>query len=158
MIIHIEKKVMGSLSHNMGDGVLAYTQGVSPAAGNLGSLLGENARADSASLYMFTHPQTRLLTVAHVQGAFTSLPVMAASIPLEPSMRLTQHSSATTGVHYPPSSIRSMAYGSTTQQSLDVRPTFLPPTTSSRPLTTRKFDCYSISFFAWYTDDKCSSD
>ncbi len=82
MIIHIEKKVMGSLSHNMGDGVLAYTQGVSPAAGNLGSLLGENARADSASLYMFTHPQTRLLTVAHVQGAFTSFAGHGRSYPI----------------------------------------------------------------------------
>lgn len=82
MIIHIEKKVMGSLSHNMGDSVLAYTPGVSPAAGNLASILGENARADSASLYMFTHPQTGLLTMAHVQGAFTTFAGHGRSYPI----------------------------------------------------------------------------
>ena len=82
MIIHVEKKVMGSLSHNMGDGVLAYTQGVSPVAGSLGSILGENARADSASLYMFTHPQTGKLTVAHVQGGFTSFAGHGRSYPI----------------------------------------------------------------------------
>ncbi len=72
MMIHVEKKVMGSLNHKMGDGVLAYTQGVSRAAENLGAILAENARTDSASLYLFTHPDTGKLTVAHVQGGFTT--------------------------------------------------------------------------------------
>lgn len=71
MKLHIEKKVMGSLSNEMGDGVLAYTSGVSPVAGALCTLLGDEARSDSASLYIITHPSTGLLTIAHVQGGFT---------------------------------------------------------------------------------------
>ena len=39
MKLHIEKKVMGSLSNEMGDGVLAYTSGVSPVAGAFCALL-----------------------------------------------------------------------------------------------------------------------
>lgn len=79
--INIEKKVFGSLTNERGDGVLAYTSGISAAADNFSTLLTSNAQAPMsdkyASLYFLTNPDNGLLTLLHAQGSMTVFPGMA---------------------------------------------------------------------------------
>ena len=71
MKITIENKVYGSQQTVMGDGVLSYSKGISPAADSFGTLFTGRLSPDYASLYFLNNPDNGLHTVIHVQGAFT---------------------------------------------------------------------------------------
>lgn len=71
MRITIENKVYGSQQTVMGDGVLSYSKGISPAADSFGTLFTGRLSPDYASLYFLNNPDNGLHTVIHVQGAFT---------------------------------------------------------------------------------------
>ena len=70
----LQYKVMGSLSNEMGDGVLAYSDGVSSSADTLCTLFADMADNGYASLYFFTNPDTRKYNAVHVQPGYISFP------------------------------------------------------------------------------------
>ena len=74
MNYQLQYKVMGSLTNEMGDGVLAYSTGVSSAADTLCTLFSDMAGQEHASLYLYTNPDTRCYQLVHVQPAHVAFP------------------------------------------------------------------------------------
>ena len=74
MNYQLQYKVMGSLTNEMGDGVLAYSTGVSSAADTLCTLFSDMAGQEHASLYLYTNPDTRCYQMVHVQPAHVAFP------------------------------------------------------------------------------------
>ncbi len=74
MNYQLQYKVMGSLTHEMGDGVLAYSTGVSSVADTLCTLFSDMSGQEYASLYLYTNPDTRCYQMVHVQPAHVTFP------------------------------------------------------------------------------------
>ena len=70
----LQYKVMGSLTGEMGDGMLAYTDGVSAAADMLCTLFADTADHGYASMFFLTNPDARLYQTVHVQPAHVTFP------------------------------------------------------------------------------------
>lgn len=76
MNIKIEQKTFGSLTTEMGDGVLSYTAGISNAADQLGGLFRMSSSGslsdEYSSFYMLNNPANGIHTLLHVQGGHTA--------------------------------------------------------------------------------------
>lgn len=81
MKLIVENKVFGSLTNVQGDGVLAYSSGISAAADSFGSLLTGTPQSplsdQYASIYFLQNPDNGLNTILHVQGNYTVFSGMA---------------------------------------------------------------------------------
>jgi hypothetical protein len=67
--IHIAYKVMGAFDNRPGDTMLAYTNEITAATGQLCMISAIGAPADHASLYLIPIEDNGRLYIAHVQGA-----------------------------------------------------------------------------------------